>query len=78
MVPSSSVIAVLFVASVANAAFDPLKHSGNASPYFNAPTLPGLGAETPEGCVVDQAAYFVRHGSYVLNYSPVLSVSNIS
>lgn len=65
MVVSPSTIIALIVASVANAAFDPLKHSGNASPYFDAPTLPGLPAETPEGCVVDQAAYFVRHGSYV-------------
>lgn len=68
MVPFSSFLVSFTIASAAHAheaKFDPLKHSGNASPYFNAPTLPGLGAETPEGCIVDQAAYFVRHGSYV-------------
>ncbi|KAJ3729666.1 histidine phosphatase superfamily [Lentinula raphanica] len=55
----------LFVSlvSFAWAAFDPLKHSGNASPYFDAPTLPSIRPETPTSCVVDQAAYFVRHGS---------------
>ncbi|KAF9075328.1 histidine phosphatase superfamily [Rhodocollybia butyracea] len=58
---ASSALAILLVVSAA--AFDPLKHSGGASPYFDAPTLPGLGPETPDGCVVDQAAYFVRHGA---------------
>ncbi|KIK55009.1 hypothetical protein GYMLUDRAFT_176297 [Collybiopsis luxurians FD-317 M1] len=56
-------IAIFVAVSSTKAAFDPLQHSGGASPYFDAPTLPGLGPETPDGCVVDQAAYFVRHGS---------------
>ncbi|KAF5389787.1 hypothetical protein D9757_006032 [Collybiopsis confluens] len=56
-------VVLLVTASTIRAVFDPLQHSGGASPYFDAPTLPGLGPETPEGCVVDQAAYFVRHGS---------------
>ncbi|KAJ4466269.1 phosphoglycerate mutase-like protein [Lentinula aciculospora] len=60
---ASSIALIVLSASAVQAAFDPLKHSGNASPYFDAPTLPGLGPETPAGCVVDQAAYFVRHGS---------------
>ncbi|KAJ3929997.1 MAG: phosphoglycerate mutase-like protein [Lentinula lateritia] len=61
---TSSLVSIVLLVSTFGAAFDPLKHSGNASPYFDAPTLPGLGSETPAGCVVDQAAYFVRHGRY--------------
>ncbi|KAJ7721557.1 phosphoglycerate mutase-like protein [Mycena maculata] len=45
------------------AAFDPLHHSGPASPYFDAPSQDGISYDTPSGCVVDQAAYIVRHGS---------------
>ncbi|KAJ4469931.1 histidine phosphatase superfamily [Lentinula edodes] len=60
---ASSLVSIVLLVSTFGAAFDPLKHSGNASPYFDAPTLPGLGSETPAGCMVDQAAYFVRHGS---------------
>ncbi|KXN92492.1 Acid phosphatase PHO1 [Leucoagaricus sp. SymC.cos] len=44
-------------------AFNPLHHSGPASPYFDAPAEAGISEETPDGCVVDQAAYIVRHGS---------------
>ncbi|KAJ7632915.1 phosphoglycerate mutase-like protein [Roridomyces roridus] len=36
---------------------------GPASPYFDAPSQDGIPVETPSGCVVDQAAYIVRHGS---------------
>ncbi|KAL0956701.1 hypothetical protein HGRIS_002824 [Hohenbuehelia grisea] len=43
--------------------FDPLQHSGPASPYFDAPVQPGLPVETPSGCKIDQAAFIVRHGS---------------
>lgn len=43
--------------------FNPLHHAGPASPYFDAPVQPGLEAGTPDGCVVDQAAYIVRHGA---------------
>lgn len=57
--------AVLLVAwaHYAVASFDPLQHSGPASPYFDAPDQFGLSSETPAGCVVDQAAFIVRHGS---------------
>ncbi|KAJ7510181.1 phosphoglycerate mutase-like protein [Mycena galericulata] len=43
--------------------FDPLQHSGPASPYFDAPSQDGIPSDIPTGCVVDQAAYIVRHGS---------------
>ncbi|KAI0050834.1 phosphoglycerate mutase-like protein [Auriscalpium vulgare] len=44
-------------------AFNPLEHSGPASPYFDAPSQSGIQVDTPAGCVVDQAAYIVRHGA---------------
>ncbi|KAJ7583789.1 phosphoglycerate mutase-like protein [Mycena floridula] len=44
-------------------AFNPLQHSGPASPYFDAPSQAGISPETPDGCIVDQAAYILRHGS---------------
>ncbi|KAI0777598.1 phosphoglycerate mutase-like protein [Trametes elegans] len=43
--------------------FDPLQHSGPASPYFDAPSQYGIAPSTPAQCVVDRAAYIVRHGS---------------
>ncbi|KAL4255725.1 histidine acid phosphatase family protein [Pleurotus pulmonarius] len=43
--------------------FNPLQHSGPASPYFDAPSQDGIPTETPPGCRVDQAAYILRHGS---------------
>ncbi|OJT13455.1 Acid phosphatase PHO1 [Trametes pubescens] len=43
--------------------FDPLQHSGPASPYFDAPSQFGIDSSTPSQCVVDSAAYIVRHGS---------------
>ncbi|PIL27452.1 hypothetical protein GSI_10601 [Ganoderma sinense ZZ0214-1] len=43
--------------------FNPLHHSGPASPYFNAPSQFGVPPSTPAQCKVDQAAYIVRHGS---------------
>ncbi|KAK7062821.1 hypothetical protein VNI00_000316 [Paramarasmius palmivorus] len=46
-----------------NALFNPLQHSGPASPYFDAPSQSGVVNEVPEGCVVDQAAYIARHGA---------------
>ncbi|KAF4599091.1 hypothetical protein EYR40_006180 [Pleurotus pulmonarius] len=45
--------------------FNPLQHSGPASPYFDAPSQDGIPTETPPGCRVDQAAYILRHGSLV-------------
>ncbi|RDX54432.1 phosphoglycerate mutase-like protein [Lentinus brumalis] len=49
--------------SRANAEFNPLHHSGPASPYFDAPAQFGIPPSTPVRCSVDQAAYIVRHGS---------------
>ncbi|KAF8515380.1 phosphoglycerate mutase-like protein [Hysterangium stoloniferum] len=43
--------------------FDPTKHAGGESPWFPAPEQYGISAELPKGCVVDQAAYIVRHGA---------------
>ncbi|KAI0635070.1 phosphoglycerate mutase-like protein [Trametes polyzona] len=43
--------------------FNPLHHSGPASPYFDAPSQFGIPPTTPPRCVVDRAAYIVRHGS---------------
>jgi len=43
--------------------FNPLHHSGPASPYFDAPPEAGISKQTPGECVVDQAAYILRHGS---------------
>ncbi|TCD61551.1 hypothetical protein EIP91_008263 [Steccherinum ochraceum] len=42
--------------------FNPVEHSGPASPLFTAPSQAGIPYEIPEGCTVDQAAYMVRHG----------------
>lgn len=56
------VVLELFSCAVANA-FNPLQHSGPASPYFNAPPEDNISEATPNGCVIDQAAYIVRHGS---------------
>ncbi|KAF9464155.1 phosphoglycerate mutase-like protein [Collybia nuda] len=58
----------LFVSSfvvrvVSQTPFDPLQHSGPASPYFDAPSREGISSNTPSGCTVDQAAYILRHGS---------------
>ncbi|KAJ7085762.1 phosphoglycerate mutase-like protein [Mycena belliarum] len=49
-------------ASAVSHSFDPLRHSGPASPYFDAPSQDDI-SDMPAGCVVDQAAYIVRHGS---------------
>ncbi|KAJ6597247.1 phosphoglycerate mutase-like protein [Mycena vulgaris] len=54
---------VVSIPAVFGASFDPLQHSGPASPYFDAPSQDGISSDTPVGCVVDQAAYILRHGS---------------
>ncbi|KAF8910892.1 phosphoglycerate mutase-like protein [Mucidula mucida] len=54
---------ILTLATTVSAKFNPLHHSGPASPYFDAPSQFGIDVETPENCVVDQAAYILRHGS---------------
>lgn len=51
------------VVSKLTSAFNPLHHSGPASPYFDASPEDEISEGTPRGCVVDQAAYIVRHGS---------------
>ncbi|KAI0674221.1 phosphoglycerate mutase-like protein [Trametes maxima] len=43
--------------------FNPLQHSGPASPYFDAPSQFGVDPTTPAQCTVERAAYIVRHGS---------------
>ncbi|KAG6811494.1 hypothetical protein H0H92_007142 [Tricholoma furcatifolium] len=48
---------------VAAESFNPLHHSGPASPYFDAPSQSGIAYETPSNCKVDQTAYILRHGS---------------
>ncbi|KAJ7438463.1 phosphoglycerate mutase-like protein [Mycena latifolia] len=55
--------ALVAIPAVFGASFDPLQHSGPASPYFDAPSQDGISSDTPAGCVVDQAAYILRHGS---------------
>ncbi|EIN09821.1 phosphoglycerate mutase-like protein [Punctularia strigosozonata HHB-11173 SS5] len=59
---SGLAVATLYATLVASA-FNPLHHSGPASPYFDAPPQDDIPVETPAGCIVDQAAYIVRHGS---------------
>ncbi|KAJ7709541.1 phosphoglycerate mutase-like protein [Mycena rosella] len=56
-------LVALVIPVMAGASFDPLQHSGPASPYFDAPSQDGIPFDTPAGCVVDQAAYILRHGS---------------
>ncbi|KAI0826714.1 phosphoglycerate mutase-like protein [Trametes gibbosa] len=43
--------------------FEPLQHSGPASPYFDAPSQYGISPSTPAQCTVERAAYILRHGS---------------
>ena len=43
--------------------FNPLHHSGPASPYFDAPAQFDISSDTPAQCKVEQAAYILRHGS---------------
>lgn len=63
-ISSLSVLWLLFFVHKTTAAkFDPLQHSGPASPYFDAPSEDGISEDTPDGCIVDQAAYIIRHGS---------------
>ncbi|KAF8211856.1 phosphoglycerate mutase-like protein [Mycena galopus ATCC 62051] len=57
------IAALVSIQSAFCVSFDPLHHSGPASPYFDAPSQDDIPYETPTGCVVDQAAYIVRHGS---------------
>ncbi|KAJ7047140.1 phosphoglycerate mutase-like protein [Mycena alexandri] len=56
-------VAAVAISPVCSVSFNPLQHSGPASPYFDAPSQDGISPATPTGCVVDQAAYILRHGS---------------
>ncbi|EKM53795.1 uncharacterized protein PHACADRAFT_260319 [Phanerochaete carnosa HHB-10118-sp] len=60
-IPSILVAFCCFASAVAR--FNPLHHSGPAAPYFDAPHEDGIPESTPDGCVVDQAAYILRHGA---------------
>ena len=61
------ILAAIALAPIARAErFDPLHHSGPASPYFDAPVAAdNVDYDTPDGCIVEQAAYLVRHGRSV-------------
>ncbi|OSD07924.1 phosphoglycerate mutase-like protein [Trametes coccinea BRFM310] len=63
MIPLTVTLAAAALAGTAGGHFNPLHHSGAASPYFDAPSQFGISPSTPPQCVVDQAAYIVRHGS---------------
>ncbi|RDB18642.1 Acid phosphatase PHO1 [Hypsizygus marmoreus] len=60
---TSVLLIVASLTRVTVSIFDPLQHSGPASPYFDAPSQFGIPTATPSGCRVDQAAYILRHGS---------------
>ncbi|KAJ3559463.1 hypothetical protein NM688_g332 [Phlebia brevispora] len=59
----SAACLVALASEVFERGFNPAHHSGGASPYFEAPTQFDISPETPAGCIVDQAAYIVRHAS---------------
>ncbi|KAH8909067.1 histidine acid phosphatase [Coniochaeta sp. PMI_546] len=44
-------------------ATSPLQWLGANSPWFAGPNVYNISPDVPEGCVVDQAAYILRHGS---------------
>ncbi|KAF5380005.1 hypothetical protein D9615_006257 [Tricholomella constricta] len=56
-------LCIILATAAAAGTFDPLQHSGPASPYFDAPFQFGIPTATPTNCVIDQAAYILRHGS---------------
>ncbi|KAF9883844.1 hypothetical protein FE257_002735 [Aspergillus nanangensis] len=57
-------LGLLILGSVASGkAFDPVQHVGANSPWFAGPNVNNIPASTPDGCLVDQAVYVVRHGS---------------
>ncbi|KAJ7217227.1 phosphoglycerate mutase-like protein [Mycena pura] len=60
---SRGLLAAVSLPAVLCSSFNPLHHSGGSSPYFDAPSQDGISIDTPAGCVVDQAAYILRHGS---------------
>lgn len=42
--------------------FNPLQHLSGIAPYFE-PLDPPASPDTPQGCVPERAAYFVRHAA---------------
>ncbi|KAK6211346.1 histidine acid phosphatase [Colletotrichum tabaci] len=41
----------------------PLEHVGANGPWFAGPNVHGISSDIPDNCIVDQAAYVLRHGS---------------
>jgi acid phosphatase len=54
---------VLWPSTKAGCAKSPLQRLGANSPYFSGPNVFGISTDVPAQCVVDQAAYVLRHGS---------------
>ncbi|KAJ4983638.1 histidine acid phosphatase [Stagonosporopsis vannaccii] len=55
--------AVSIITSVAADDFNILRHVGGNGQWFPGPEVTGISSEVPEGCQVDLAAFFSRHGS---------------
>ncbi|TBU31476.1 phosphoglycerate mutase-like protein [Dichomitus squalens] len=63
MTVAALLVLLTLVTAVHCRRFNPLHHSGAASPFFDAPAQFGVSPSTPSQCAVDQVAYIVRHGS---------------
>ncbi|PVH96612.1 phosphoglycerate mutase-like protein [Periconia macrospinosa] len=60
---STSIAAVALVTGAASQQFDILRHVGGNGQWFPGPEVTGISSETPEGCTVELAGFFSRHGS---------------
>ncbi|ORY02552.1 histidine phosphatase superfamily [Clohesyomyces aquaticus] len=58
-----AVIALAGAGVAAHDDFNPLEHLGGNSPWFSGPEVTGISSDVPDGCTVDQASFFSRHGS---------------
>ncbi|KAJ4303471.1 hypothetical protein N0V90_002366 [Kalmusia sp. IMI 367209] len=56
-------VVVAAAAHVAADRFNVLQHLGGNGQWFPGPEVTGISSDVPEGCKVDQAAFFSRHGS---------------
>ncbi|KAF1979613.1 acid phosphatase PHO12 precursor [Bimuria novae-zelandiae CBS 107.79] len=56
-------LATATVAHVAAEDFNVLQHLGGNGPLLPGPEVTGISSDVPEGCKVDLAAFFSRHGS---------------
>ncbi|KAJ4347154.1 uncharacterized protein N0V89_011092 [Didymosphaeria variabile] len=56
-------VAATAVAHVTADDFNVLQHLGGNGQWFPGPEVTGISSEVPEGCKVDLAAFFSRHGS---------------